>query len=122
MPKGEIVGKCLTGSMLVIDGKYKQWRWQDKEDKIPWGFGRESSGETTLRKTRSARLKDPQRRRRKTEIHSRWSEIPSAVRSDQSCTRFTIRKCQGEIPTERRPSDLIIDKKSALKRRTDLRR
>jgi hypothetical protein len=108
--------------MLVIDGKYKQWRWQDKEDKIPWGFGRESSGETTLRKTRSARLKDPQRRRRKTEIHSRWSEIPSAVRSDQSCTRFTIRKCQGEIPTERRPSDLIIDKKSALKRRTDLRR
>jgi hypothetical protein len=43
--------------MLVIDGKYKQWRWQDKEDKIPWGFGRESSGETTLRKTRAARLK-----------------------------------------------------------------
>jgi hypothetical protein len=43
--------------MLFIDGKYKQWRWQDKEDKIPCGFGRESSGETTLRKTHGARLK-----------------------------------------------------------------
>ena len=43
--------------MLVIDGKYKQWRWQDKEDKIPWGFIRESSGETLLRKTHATRLK-----------------------------------------------------------------
>ena len=43
--------------MLVIDGKYKKWRWQDKEDKIPWGFERESSGETTLRKMRTARIK-----------------------------------------------------------------
>jgi hypothetical protein len=90
--------------MLVIDGKYKQWRWQDKEDKIPWGFGRESSGETTLRKMHAAKLKISgvcrgEGRQRSTAVGSH-SEIPSAVRSDQSCTRFTIGKCQGEIPTE----------------------
>jgi hypothetical protein len=110
--------------MLVIDGKYKQWRWQDKEDKIPWGFRREISGETTLRKTRAARLKDPQRRRRKTEIHSRWISFRNPISRQIGPELHEIyhRKCQGEIPTERRPSDLIIDKKSALKRRTDLRR
>ena len=47
-------------------------------------------------------------------------EIPSAIRSDRSNTRFTIGKSQGEIPIERGSSDLKIDKKSALKRRTGL--
>jgi hypothetical protein len=58
-------------------------------------------------------------RQRSTAIGSH-SEIPSAVRSDRSCTRFTIGKSQGEILTEPGLSDLNIDKKSVLKRRTDL--
>jgi hypothetical protein len=46
----------------------------------------------------------------------------STVRSDRSCTRFTIGKSQGEIPTERGLSYLNINKKSTLKRRIGLSR
>jgi hypothetical protein len=70
-------------------------------------------------KAQDTRVRKRERRQKSTVIGSH-SEIPSAVKSDRSCTRFTIGKSQGEIPTERGSSDLNIDKKSALKRRTGL--
>jgi hypothetical protein len=55
-----------------------------RSPRIPWGFGSESSGED-YRMERSRAIRS-------------HSEILSAIRSDMSCTSFTIRKRQGEIP------------------------
>jgi hypothetical protein len=77
--------------------------------------------EHARRKAQDTGVRRREGRQRSTTVGSH-SEIPSVVRSDRNCTRFTIGKSQGEISTERGPSDLNIDKKSALKRETDLSR
>jgi hypothetical protein len=43
--------------MLVIDGKYNSGDGRIRRIKSSWGFEREISGGTTLRKTRVAKLK-----------------------------------------------------------------
>jgi hypothetical protein len=42
---------------LVIDGKYSSGDGRIRRIKIPWGFRRESSGGTALKKTRAAKAK-----------------------------------------------------------------
>jgi hypothetical protein len=97
-----------------------------RSPRIPWGFRRESSGGTTSRSTRATKLKIQEFVEDKEDRDPQPLDLiqknPSAIRSDRSCTRFTIRKSQGEISTERGSSDLNIDKKSTLKRRTGLSR
>ena len=75
-----------------------------------WKLRRNNIKENALNKSQDTGVRRGEGRQRSIAIGSH-SENPSAVRSDRSCTRFTIGKIQGEIPIERGPSDLNIDKK-----------
>ena len=131
------VGKCLTGSICLslmesttVKIERSECACEDSAEaqnsKNPlgirkWKLRRNNVEEHVCSKAQDTWVHRREGRQRSTAIGSH-SKILSAVRSDRSCMRFTIGKSQGEIPTERGPSDLNIDKKSMLKRRTGLRR
>jgi hypothetical protein len=87
---------------LVIDGKYNNPDGR-KEELERYRSGRKvckaQRGRTAVRSAEEDHLQ--RRREEKPTERSRavgsHSEIPSAVRSDRSSTRFTIGKSQGEI-------------------------
>jgi hypothetical protein len=62
------------------------------KDKTPWGFGRKSSGGTTLKKTRAARVYREEGRQRSSEI------------SRKADNRQICRSCEGDKPSEIRGS------------------
>jgi hypothetical protein len=56
-------------------------------------------------------------------LNSRWpSDLNKSMLKSKGCEAFLIVGSHPKFPTERGSSDLNIDKKSALKRRIDLRR
>jgi hypothetical protein len=94
--------------MLVIDGKYSSGDGRIKRIKIPWGFRRESSGGTAVKKTRAAKakLKIQEFAEEKEDRDSQPQDLIQISRKNEGLQirqklqgRYTIGKSQGEIPT-----------------------
>jgi hypothetical protein len=93
--------------MLVIDGKYSG-DGRIRRIKIPWGFRRESSGGTALKKTRAAKakLKIQEFAEEKEDRDPQPQDLIQISRKNEGRQirqklrgRYTIGKSQGEIPT-----------------------
>ena len=64
------------------------------KDKTPWGFGRKSSGGTTLKKTHAARDYREEGRQRSSDrwIPSKFPERPTTVRSAEVVREISHRR------------------------------
>ena len=86
--------------MLVIDGKYSSGDGRIRRIKIPWGFRRESSGGTALKKTRvaKAKLKIQEFAEEKEDRDPQPLDLIQKTRKNEG--RQICRSCERDKPSE----------------------